>query len=335
VPAGVVYAALGFTLGVFFSFNAGASLGSLGGSAVVSSRGGGDRVGTGGGGGGAAEFDAIIVAAGGQTQSGPPPHVRERLVKAAALYHAQVKHAQAKNDAQANHGGRGVGGGGGGKAAAAAALSPPLGPLVITTAWGTPHRPCPHDAAGFERHEAADNAALLLRELGVPASRLAEEGVSLETVGNAFFARALHTDPAGLRRVAVVNSRFHMPRTRAVFDFVFGLPSGPPTTHGMQGREGGQGEGAGGGGGGGGGGGSGYELTYFAVADRLPAGVLAARRAKERLATPRFAAGGAWRRGLRTTGDMWRWLFFENGAYASKRLLLERKPLDPELLKSY
>ena len=47
-------------------------------------------------------------------------------------------------------------------------------PFVITTAWGTPHKPCPHDAAGFERHEAADNAQYLLAR-GVDASKLLEE----------------------------------------------------------------------------------------------------------------------------------------------------------------
>ena len=103
--------------------------------------------------------------------------------------------------------------------------------------------------------------------------------------------------------------------TKAVFDFVFGLPLGPP--------------------GGQGGGGSEYELTYFEVADKLPVDVLTARLVKEAKATPRFAAGGAWRTGMRTTGDMWAWINYENGAYASKRLLQAREPLDPELLKSY
>jgi hypothetical protein len=69
-------------------------------------------------------YDAIIVAAGGQTNDGPPPHVMQRILKAAELYKA--------------------------------AASPK--PKVITTAWGTPHKPCPHDEAGFEVHESADNA---------------------------------------------------------------------------------------------------------------------------------------------------------------------------------
>uniref|UniRef100_A0A7S0IR80 DUF218 domain-containing protein n=1 Tax=Calcidiscus leptoporus TaxID=127549 RepID=A0A7S0IR80_9EUKA len=121
--------------------------------------------------------------------AGPPPHVAARLEKVLELYEAA---AEPK-------------------------------PYVITTAWGTPHKPCPHDAAGFERHEAEDNARWLL-DRGVPPSHLLEESTSLETVGNAYFARLLHTEVRGLRRLAIVNNRFHMARTKAVFTHVFAVP---------------------------------------------------------------------------------------------------------------
>ena len=104
------------------------------------------------------EVDAVIVPAGGQTPDGPPPHVRARIEKAAEIYHAQDRK-----------------------------------PFIIATAWGTPHKPCPHDAAGFERHESADNAKALLG-LGVAPEHLLEESVSLETVGNALHTRLLHTE---------------------------------------------------------------------------------------------------------------------------------------------
>ena len=134
-------------------------------------------------------------------------------------------------------------------------------PYVITTAWGTPHKPCPHDAAGFERHEAADNARFLI-ERGVQPAHILEESVSLETVGNAFFARVLHTETRGLRRLAVINNHFHMPRTRAVFSHVFAVPprEGQPA--------------------------SAYELDFVEVEDRLPKDILEARLQKEASATP-------------------------------------------------
>ncbi len=258
----------------------------------------------------AGHLHAIIVPAGGQAESGPPPHVLARLDRVVTMYR----------------------------------MSPEPKPYVITTAWGTPHKPCPRDAGGFERHEASDNARYLLSK-GVPASQvrarassarapllmrtplaahvvqcpsprappsqLLEESVSLETVGNAYFSRALHTDVRGLRRLAVVNNRFHMPRTRAVFEHVFSLPprAGEPAAA--------------------------YELQFVEVDDRLDAGALVARLAKEVASTPRFAAGSEWRQRTATLRDLHEWVHYENTAYASIRLLEERRPIDPELLKSY
>eukprot|EP00937_MAST-01D_sp_MAST-1D-sp2_P007388 g7388.t1 len=245
----------------------------------------------------ARELDAIIVPAGGQTARGPPPHVQARVAKAAEMYHAQ---ADPK-------------------------------PYVITTAWGTPHMPCPHDAAGFERHESSDNAKALL-DLGVAPQHLLEESASLETVGNALYTRLLHTDPAGLRRLAIVNNRWHMARTKAVFSFVFGLPAAGAcgTASGVDmppapGADTARGRGST----------HPYALQFVAVGDHLEPDVLEARLAKEAAATPRFALGGAWRNGMLTLCDMWRWLHFENTAYAAKRLLHLRQPIDPSLLKSY
>ena len=70
-------------------------------------------------------YHAIVVPAGGQAVDGPPAHVAARLEEAIRLYER----------------------------------SPVPKPFVITTAWGTPHKPCPHDAGGFERHPASDDGA--------------------------------------------------------------------------------------------------------------------------------------------------------------------------------
>ena len=221
-------------------------------------------------------YHAIVIPAGGQSEGGPPPHVLARLERAVAIFK----------------------------------MSAEPKPFVITTAWGTPHKPCPHDVAGFERHEAADNAQYLLQR-GVPAERLLEESVSLETVGNAYFTRLLHTDVRALRRLAIVNNHFHMERTRHVFGHVFAVPpreGEPPAT---------------------------YELDFVEVEDRLPEDVLKARLQKEAVAVPKFAPGGPWQEATRTLRELHDWVHQENSAYASIRLLEERKPLDPALLKSY
>ena len=221
-------------------------------------------------------YHAILIPAGGQTADGPPPHVLARLERAVHLYE----------------------------------MSPDPKPYVITTAWGTPHKPCPHDASGFERLESQDNAKYLLSH-GVDPSRILEESVSLETVGNAYFARVMHTDVRALRRLVVINNHFHMPRTRAVFGHVFRIPprEGAPDAA--------------------------YELDFVEVDDRLPRDVLEVRLQKEEAALPKFAPGGPWQSSTPTLRDLHDWVHRENMAYASRRLLKERAPLDPALLKSY
>ena len=135
--------------------------------------------------------------------------------------------------------------------------------------------------------------------LAARATRVAERQSNVEEING------------GLRRLAVVNNRFHMPRARAVFEHVFGIPPHPgaPATA--------------------------YELDFVEVDDRLSDTVLAVRREKEAASLPRFVDGGPWRRATPTLRDMHNWVHQENTAYATKRLLEERKPLDPALLKSY
>jgi hypothetical protein len=58
---------------------------------------------------------------------------------------------------------------------------------------------------------------------GVPAGSILKETQSYDTVGNALFGLTTHAAPRALRSLAVVTSAFHMARTRAVFDVVFGL----------------------------------------------------------------------------------------------------------------
>lgn len=102
-----------------------------------------------------------------------------------------------------------------------------------------------------------------------------------------------------------------MARTRAVFGHVFAVPprdGEPPTS---------------------------YSLEFFEVDDRLERDVMEARLAKEALAVPKFASGGPWQSATPTLRALHEWIHQENTAYASKRLLEERRPIDPELLKSY
>ena len=142
---------------------------------------------------------AIIVLGGGLNEDGTPPSwQRERCRLAAILYH-KIKESRG------------------------------TAPRVITLSGGTPWKPPPRDARGFSITEAAASARYLATELEpannrVPYDDIMEEGFSLDTIGNAYFLRVMHTDPGRLDSLAIVTNEFHMPRSRAIFQWVFSLP---------------------------------------------------------------------------------------------------------------
>lgn len=95
--------------------------------------------------------------------------------------------------------------------------------LYLVLSRGTTHRPAPRDRVGFEIDEAAASAKYLM-DRGVAPSRILLESWSLDTIGNAAFARIFHADILGWRRCLVLTSALHMPRTRTIFEWVFSLP---------------------------------------------------------------------------------------------------------------
>ena len=228
------------------------------------------------------EFDAILVLGGGQLPDfTPPPHVELRLRRAAALYFA---------------------------------ASPTRKPMIITTSRGTPHKPSPHDTGGYEIDEADMQANYLITQLDIPPTAILEENLAQDTIGNAYFARLLHTDvDQSLRRLAVITNRWHMNRSKAVFDHVFSLPMHANAAD------------------------PGYRLTYFSEADALPADVLTARLEAEAKKLPNFGPGSKWREATPTMAALHKWVNTEHGAYAVKRLINPKwhAPESGSLTKSY
>jgi hypothetical protein len=160
------------------------------------------------------------------------------------------------------------------------------GEFVIPLSAGTTHRPPPLDQNGFPIFEAVAGAKYLV-EAGIPAGRILIESRSLDTIGNAFFSRVVHVEPRGLRRLLVITSDFHLARTRAVFEWVYGLQPAPIP----------------------------WKLNFEGVHDpEMDPKIERERRAKEReglaaLAqlTPRFSS----------LDDFHKWLFTEHAAYSA------------------
>ena len=93
---------------------------------------------------------------------------------------------------------------------------------IITLSAGTIHKAPPLQPNGWPVTDAVAMAQYLQRR-GYPSDLIWPEAASHDTIGNAYFARLIHVQPAGLRKLLVITSAFHMPRTEAIFRWIFSL----------------------------------------------------------------------------------------------------------------
>jgi len=94
---------------------------------------------------------------------------------------------------------------------------------IITNGGGTSHKPRWRDAHGYSVPEA-QLMAEGLRERGVALTHVVLEGLSDDTIGNAFCARALHLEwRSDWRSLLLITSDFQLPRAEAVYRWVLAL----------------------------------------------------------------------------------------------------------------
>lgn len=96
----------------------------------------------------------------------------------------------------------------------------------VVLSRGTTHRPPLLDTRGFPILESAASARYLMEHGINDPQRILLDGWSLDTIGNAFFARSMICEPMQLKKCCIITSSFHMPRTRAIFDWVCALDGG-------------------------------------------------------------------------------------------------------------
>lgn len=164
------------------------------------------------------------------------------------------------------------------------------GEFIICLSGGTVHKPPPLDSDGRPIHEAVAGARYLV-ENGAPPGKVLWEIASYDTIGNAYFARVIHTEPRNLKRLLVLTSDFHLPRTQAIFQWVFGLPfpAGSPANS--------------------------YSLSFEAVPDDgIEDGMLQARRDRE-AASMQIVEGH--RQRIHTFEALHHMLFIEHDVYKS------------------
>eukprot|EP00873_Tetraselmis_striata_P021221 jgi/Tetstr1/441485/TSEL_029717.t1 len=215
---------------------------------------------------GVKRFDAVVVLAGGQREggSGLPAQVEVRLDACLELMQRQ-------------------------------------GPdcAVLCTGGGTPHKP-PIMRGGYVYHESTSCADYLI-ERGMPPERILKEVSSFDTIGNGYFSATIHALPRRWRRLAVITSEFHMPRSKAIFDHCYGLAGECFSESGVS-----------------------FDLTYIAVSDDcIPDDILEARRERE------AASLAGFQRTVRRTpslAEFSHWMHTEHLCYAVPRQVEPHPP---------
>ena len=148
---------------------------------------------------------------------------------------------------------------------------------------------------------------------GVPASLLLNESSSYDTVGNGYFSLTIHALPAGWRRLSIVTSAFHMPRTQAIFNSCYEIAAADLL----------QNPGA-------------FDLDYHPVNDEglFTEEVIVARAEKE------ASAVETWKKNVKkmpTLAELHAWLFATHLCYSVSRQheFGVKDELDPKLAATY
>lgn len=94
--------------------------------------------------------------------------------------------------------------------------------LFLLLSRGSPHKPPVLNESRHPIDECQIMANYLIKN-GVEANRIILDAWSKDTIGNAYATLTMHAIPRNLRKMLIITSDFHMPRTQAIFEKVFSL----------------------------------------------------------------------------------------------------------------
>ncbi len=241
-----------------------------------------------------AKVYGIVIPGGGLIEGGVcPPHTVARITRAVELYNECQKGQKGQKEEKKC--------------------------IIFTLSAGTPHKPPPLDSNNFPIYEGAAAAKELLNH-GVRQGDIFEENLSLDTIGNAYFLRTIHTDLVpNLRDLHIVTNNWHMGRTMAIFEYVFSLPSTATSTSTITTTSRCT---------------KPYRMHAHAVDDVLPPAILQKRVEREKESLQIFQTST--KAQFTDLQSLHSFIYQEHAAYSTKRHASQyAKALDPQTLATY
>jgi len=178
---------------------------------------------------------------------------------------------------------------------------------IVCLGGGTYHKAPFLNHMSFVVHESSACADYLMRQHGVPGSKILKEWASFDTIANAFFALTNHVIPRRWTRILILTSDFHLGRTKKIFNWVFSLDAD---------RQ--------------------YSLQYFSHSDiGLDDEVIAARREREQESIKNLERNI---HRIQTMDEFHHWFFTEHRAYnciLPEHDEVPRETINDRLKKSY
>jgi len=163
------------------------------------------------------------------------------------------------------------------------------GSFMLCLSAGTVHKPPPRNNDGYPIFESRAAARYLLDQ-GIPENSILIECSSYDTIGNAYFSRMEHVQPARFQTIKIVTSQFHLRRLELAFKWVYQLSPTPYP----------------------------FQLQFIASPDRgMNKDLLQARREKENKSTAKLQKLSA---GISTLKEFHTWLYSKHEAYAAGKI---------------
>jgi len=96
---------------------------------------------------------------------------------------------------------------------------------ILTLSAGTAHADQLLNEKGLPVWESEASALYMISKQKIAVGKIFMETSSYDTIGNAYFARTTFCEVFGWKRLLIITSEFHMPRTKAIFDWIFNTPN--------------------------------------------------------------------------------------------------------------